>query len=99
MSFSTLAPRTWKRWRLSNRHTPLWDVPNTGGEYRKTRKPDGSPPTINLLDFSGYDGLLTVTYTWNNGDSHIVQGDALQVMQTMPDSCISLVYADPPCGS
>ena len=51
------------------------------------------------MDFSGYDGPLTVTDTWNNGDNYVVQGDALQVFKTMLDSFVALVYADPPYGS
>lgn len=69
------------------------------GEYRKTLKADGGVPNINVLDFTGYDGPLAVTDTWNNGDNFVVQGDALQVMRTMPDSFVSVVYADPPYGS
>ena len=69
------------------------------GEYRRTLKANGKAPAINVVDFSGYDGPLTITDTWNNGDNYVIQGDALQVLKTMPDSFVSLVYADPPYGS
>ena len=35
---------------------------------------------------------------WDDGDSYIVLGDAIQVLRTMPDSFVELVYADPPFG-
>ena len=69
------------------------------GEYRKTRKADGNVPAINFVDFSNYTKPLHATDTWNNGDNYVVQGDALQVLRTMPDSFVALVYADPPYGS
>ena len=46
------------------------------GDYRKTRKADGPPPAINVLDFAAYDGPLTITDTWNKADSLVVHGDA-----------------------
>ena len=36
---------------------------------------------------------------WDNGDSYVVLGDALEVMRSMPDSFVALVYADPPYGT
>ena len=46
------------------------------GDYRKTRKADGTPPAINVLDFAACDGPLTITDTWNNADPLVVHGDA-----------------------
>ena len=33
---------------------------------------------------------------WDDGNSYIVLGDSIEVMRTMPDSFVELVYADPP---
>ena len=46
------------------------------GDYRKTRKADGPPPAINVLDFAACDGPLTITGTWKNAGSLVVHGDA-----------------------
>ena len=38
-----------------------------------------------FVDFSTHTGPLHVTGTWNEGDHHVVQGDVIQVLKTMPD--------------
>ena len=33
---------------------------------------------------------------WDNGDNYLILGDSLDVMQSIPDSVVDLIYNDPP---
>lgn len=43
--------------------------------------------------------FLTDPMLWDSGCNFLVLGDCVDVMRTMPDSFVALIYADPPFNS
>ena len=65
------------------------------GDYQWLMGRHGRRPAVRRHRWSIFTGVPD----WDNGDSWVVQGDALAVMRSMPDSFVSLVYMDPPYGT
>ena len=77
------APKAGRRFIVIDQETAAVDATfhrllafQESGEYRRTAKADNTPPAITFVDFTGHDGPIHGTGTWNNGDSYVVQGDA-----------------------
>ena len=71
------------------------------GVYKPQVRRDGSLMEIGVIDMRDlperpYGETPPAHTRWDNGDSYLVCGDAIQVMRTMPPSIATLIYCDPP---
>lgn len=73
------------------------EAQTASGDYVQCiRTRDNQPSEIIYLGISGSEKAVL---DWDDGNSYVVLGDALEVMHTMPDGFVELVYADPPYGT